>query len=125
MRHKEAGALFKLGQEVKFNKCYIKAGESVSNEVDYMSEEHKSKWEEGEDIPIRKLKINDLGEYRAGIIVGKRNVGVSSLLTWYDDEYVKSPHWRSIETTYETIYLVATNLKGFYKVPENELHQLR
>lgn len=116
--------MFKLGQEVKFNKCYVKAGDSVPNEVDYMNEDHKRKWEEGENIAIRKLKINDLGEYRAGIVVGKRNVGVSSLLTWYDNEYVTNPHWRSIETRYETVYLVATNLRGFYKVPENELYNL-
>lgn len=115
--------MFKLAQEVKFNKCYIKAYESVSNEVDYMSEEHKTKWGEGEDILIRKLILKDLGDYRAGIVVGKRNLGVSSLLNWYDNEYV-TPHWRSIETTYETVYLVATNLRGFYKVPENELHEL-
>ncbi|MDQ0412689.1 hypothetical protein [Mesobacillus stamsii] len=116
--------MFKLGQEVKFNKRYVKSGESVPNEVDYMNEEQKEKWENGEDILIEKLKMEDLGEYRAGIVVGKRNVGISSLLTWHDNEYVTNPHWKSIETTYETVYLVATNLKGFHKVPEKELHSL-
>jgi hypothetical protein len=116
--------LFKLGQEVKFNKCYIKAGESVADDVADMSSEHAVKWENGEDITIRKVKINDLGDYKAGIVVGKRNIGIATTLTWYDGPYTNNPHWKVYETTYKTVYLVATNLKGFYKVPENELHNL-
>ncbi|OLS39110.1 hypothetical protein [Bacillus sp. MRMR6] len=115
----------KLGDKVTTFKILVKSNEYLPDNPDLMTPEQKQKWEDGDPIWVKKRVIKKFEKAKEGIVVGKRKISVANLLDWvegdfYLGEYAPDGRYRSIETTFENVYLVACNLKGLYYVrPED------
>lgn len=112
----------KLGDQVQFKKYLAKAeGQGV-----YFEQLTKAQEEMLEDdcfITVKKLIEKEFSEFKTGIIVGKRLVGIESYLVEAQDwngEYLD--RFVCQDTIYENIYLVACDLRGFYRVREADLN---
>ncbi|MFS0776231.1 hypothetical protein ABC255_09510 [Neobacillus sp. 3P2-tot-E-2] len=115
----------KLGDKVAVSKILVKSHEYLPDNPDLMSPEQRQKFEEGDPIWVHKRVIKKFENLKEGIVVGKRRISVANLLDWqegdfYLGEWAPDGKFHSIETTFETVYLVACNLNGLYYVrPED------
>lgn len=67
----------------------------------------------------------ECNEYKNGIVVGKRKIGIETILEEaldIDGDPVDRFCWR--ETIYDTVFLVACDLKGLYRVREIDLEEI-
>lgn len=116
----------KLGDKVIVTKVLVKSHEYMPDNPDLMTPEQKQKWEDCDPVLVQKRVIRELEKHKEGIIVGKRRISIANLLDWvegdyYLGDYVPDGKYQSIETTFETVYLVACNMKGFYYVRPEDL----
>lgn len=88
-----------LGQEVRFNK-ELKKGKNLEYS-DNLYYEYKNGLRWGTVEHEKELK---------GIVCGKRTI---SYRGWVDKDY-----GNFVTEEYKQVYLVATNMKGFHRVPE-------
>ena len=113
----------KFGQQVKFKRCLVKAKECAP--YGYLSKEQEKQLEDECLIKIRKVIEKELDSWKTGIVVGKRRVGIETTLeeaqSW-DGDLLDRFSW--YDTTYDTIFLVACDLKGFYRVRESDLEAI-
>jgi hypothetical protein len=119
----------RLGDKVKFTKVLVKSHEHMPDNPDLMTPEQKQKWEESDPVLVQKRVIKELEKAKEGIVVGKRRISVDNLLDWvegdfYLGDYAPDGRYHSIETTFETVYLVACNLKGFQYVRLEDLREV-
>jgi hypothetical protein len=111
--------MLRLGDKVTFDKHLVKG----SSGVDWhnMTKEQEKELYDNDFIVIKKL-VEKEHEPRRGIVVGKRRVGIESHLQYYDNpngsEGLSCDH-----TVYETVYLIACNLNGFYKVRDEDIYE--
>lgn len=106
----------KLGEIVRFKIDYIKTGEHL--DPDNATEEQLDA-----KVTLIKLKPREHKNIKEGYICGKRQYAVSTDLYFdneYYNEYTKMKFY-SVGSEYETFYLVACNMNGFYKVKEEDL----
>ncbi|MEC1373382.1 hypothetical protein P9D39_03530 [Heyndrickxia oleronia] len=110
----------KLGQQVRFKKCLIKGHDGAS--FNYLTPKQEKELENTCQLKIRKLVEKEFGQHKTGIVVGKRRVGIETTLEEaqnHEGDFLDRFSW--YDTTYDTVFLVACNLKGFYKVREEDL----
>ena len=94
--------MLKLGQKVRFKKEFVKGF-------------HLTKEEQALGIQYGVLKHETEKE---GIIAGVRNIGYKGYWDCDTGEYGQSyGTWWNVEET-KKVYLIATNLRGFHRVPE-------
>jgi hypothetical protein len=119
----------KLGDKVKVSKVLVKSHEYLPDNPDLMTSEQKEKFEDGDPIWVQKRVIKEFEKVKTGIIVGKRRISLSNLLDWVEGDYYMGDYsdigkFQSIETTFETVYLVACDMKGLYYVRLGDLEGL-
>jgi hypothetical protein len=110
----------KLGDQVKFKKCLVKSGESAS--FGYLKKEQEKQLEDECFIKIKKVTEKELKECKTGILVGKRRIGIECFLEEaqnYNGDFLD--RFNCFETIFTYVYLVACDLKGFYRVKEEDL----
>ena len=98
----------KLGQKVRFRK--------------YLRKNNYCNWYSGsldEDKDYQKYSTIELNEDIEGIICGKRVIGFRGY-TYIDYEY--GTEYTSLEK--KTVILVANQMMGFYRVPEEWLEEM-
>jgi hypothetical protein len=106
----------KLGEIVRFKVDYIKTGEHI--DPDNATEEQTENM-----VTLTKLKPREHKTFKEGYICGKRQYAIKTDLYFdeqYYNEYMKNRFY-SVGSEYETFYLVACNMNGFYKVKEEDL----
>jgi hypothetical protein len=112
--------MYKLGNKVKFQKSLIlsklcKCGDFDKKETLKFANENGLYYEEDDDIYINGLtvlsrwKVRKFENIQEGMICGVRTVDLSGQ---WDREY------GYIYGQRKKVYLIATNLRGFYVVPE-------
>jgi hypothetical protein len=119
----------KLGDKVKVFKVLAKSHEHMPDNPDLMTPEQKQKWEDGDPVLVQKRMVKELENPKQGIIAGKRRISVANLLDWVEGdfhlgEYAPDGRYHSIDTTFETVYLVACNMKGLYYVRPEDLQEV-
>jgi hypothetical protein len=119
-----------LGDKVKLSKVLVKSHDHLPDNPDLMTPEQKDKWEDGDPIWVQKRIIKGFESAREGIIVGKRRISVSNLLDWVEGDFYMGVYsdvgkFQSIETTFETVYLVACDMKGLNYVRPGDLEVLK
>ncbi|MEH7392427.1 hypothetical protein [Bacillus sp. JJ1474] len=110
----------KLGQEVRFNKCLVKGQDAAS--FNYLTPEQEKELEDTCQLKIKKLVEKEFDKHKTGIVVGKRRVGIETTLEEaqsYEGDFLERFSWYA--TTYDTVFLVACDIRGFYRVMENDL----
>jgi hypothetical protein len=104
----------KLGQQVCFSRHWVK------NPMGIDPAEHT----DSERCEYSKLISVDCGPM-IGIVVGKRNLGTITTLEFRRHykriDEPEETYWTATKTKLESFYLVACDLKGFYKVKEADL----
>lgn len=112
----------RLGERVCFNRCYKKSGEQVDE--NYLTEAQQKELDETDYIVLNRLTEHSLDKTIKGIICGKRRRAFKSTFEHGVNRYnPESDEWIFSITKTECIdvYLVATNLTGFYLVPQEWL----
>jgi hypothetical protein len=104
----------KLGQKVKFKIDYVKSGEYV--------DEKNATDEQLEDMfTLQRLKTREHEKVKEGFVCGKRQYVIESQMQYEERQFDNDFHFVTIGQTFETFYLVATNMVGFHKVRECDL----
>ncbi|MGG0718712.1 hypothetical protein ABE096_14110 [Robertmurraya massiliosenegalensis] len=110
----------KLGQQVRFKKCLVKGHDGAS--FHYLTPEQEKELEETCQLKIKKLVEKDLVNHKTGILVGKRRVGIECVLEEAQNiEGDPQEYFFVSDLTYETVYLVACDLRGIHKVRDCDL----
>ena len=110
----------RLGQQVRFIKCLSKGHDGAA--YNHLTPEQEKSLEDTCQLIVRKLIEKEFAEYKTGIVVGKRRVGIKTILEEaqnYEGDFLDRFSW--CDTEYDTVFLVACDLKGFYKVRECDL----
>lgn len=97
----------KLGQKVRFKKYLRK-----NNYCNWCSENLDK------DFDYQKYDTIKLGKEKEGIVCGKRVISYRGYT--YQDEY----GWHHVSLEKKVIVLVANNMMGFYRVPEEWLEEV-
>jgi hypothetical protein len=112
----------KVGDRVKFE-SYFKRNPDAMVDFENLTPEQTEENETHAYVTQRKyIRINESGE---GIIAGKRTINEYNKLTenegyeWTADRAVES-----IEDNLIPVYLIASNLSGFYRVPVDEVEAI-
>lgn len=108
----------KLGTKVKFNKSLSKQS---GYGVDYsnMDEEQKKSLEDNCYIKLERYKLRQHND-KQGFICGKRDIVTTALLEEIEDPY-KGWYLAQTDETRETVYVVACDMKGLYRVREEDV----
>lgn len=114
---------FKLGDKVKFSSSLKDTGNSgFFRDLDYLNDEESKKFEDEVVINV-VFKAPVEHEEMTGVVVGKRRISTNT-----DFEICQSYHpyeedrqFLDVRHNYETIYLVACDLRGFKKVLPRDL----
>ncbi|MCU9614114.1 hypothetical protein OEV98_11135 [Caldibacillus lycopersici] len=110
----------KLGQLVRFRKCLVKGHEGAS--FNYLTPEQEKELEDTCQLRIKKLVEQEFEEYKSGIVVGKRRVGIDRVLEESHDMEGNSLEYFFVsDMNFETVFLVACDLRGLYKVKDSDL----
>ena len=109
----------KLGDRVKFRKSLVKTGDSVI--FGYMTEDQEKELEDKGYIELVRWQVKDPQKELEGILCGKRRITISNTLEYDDNPYRTEEGLVSVDSVEETVYLVACDLRGFYRVKEEDL----
>lgn len=104
--------IYELGDRVSFSKHLVK---NEAPNLEKLLEE-----DEVYEYDFQKYKYVEHNEM-SGIIVGKRNIGKTSHLSYEENSYNNEFNWVCTDTDYQTVYLVATNMSGFNRVKEEDM----
>lgn len=110
----------KLGQQVRFNKCLVKGHDGAA--YNYLTSEQEKMLEDTCQLIVNKLVEKEFDKQKTGIVVGKRRVGIKTILEEaqnHEGDFLDRFSW--CDTTYDTVFLVACDLRGFYRVREIDL----
>lgn len=111
----------KFGQKVKFSKYLRKKHPATWVDIDNLSEGQKQELDKNDYIEVDVLQTAFCGD-QEGLVVGKREMVQKRRFctTTYGglDELGVYPE-------YIEVYLVANNLRGFYRVPEDWLEEVK
>lgn len=107
----------KLGQKVLFRKelkkrCNISSKETLEflGSVGAISPWKLKKIKKGARYLLPNWGIYDNKKHLEGIIVGVRNIDITGTMD-YEDGYIQGNKLK--------VYLIATNLRGFHRVPKH------
>lgn len=108
----------KLGQKVKFIKSLSKQS---GYGVDYgnMTELQKQEMEDNGFIELKRFKERVHNE-KLGFVCGKRFITSKAVLEEIEDPY-RGWHLAQTDATYEEVYVVACDMRGLYRVREENL----
>ena len=95
-----------LGQKVKFQKELIKGGYKNRSETKEFYEKYRTTSEN------RHWGVRDNGKITEGIMCGKRRIDMDGGFTGDEESY-----WYEFGNQ-ETVYLIATDVRGFHRVPK-------
>lgn len=110
----------KLGQRVVFSKVLKPAGEGVAWGL--LTDEQERMLENDGFIRVHKNKEVELDTPKEGILVGIRKIGKFTDLEYYDGH--NSDGLRVLNWDSEKVYLVASDLRGIYKVRPDSLEMI-
>ena len=109
---------FKLGDKVTFTKSLSKQsgyGVDMSNYTD----DQKKQLEDNGHINLVRYKYREHIQ-KQGFICGKRNIVTAALLEEVEDPYT-GWHLAQTHEKYETVYVVACDMRGLYRVRPEDL----
>ena len=107
-----------LGTKVKFNRSLSKqSGYGVHYE--FMTEEQKKALEDDGHINLIRYKLREHNE-KEGFICGRRNIVTAALLEEVEDPY-RGWHLMQTHKKEEMVYVVACDMRGLYRVREEDL----
>ncbi|MCK6203943.1 hypothetical protein KZX50_00580 [Bacillus infantis] len=104
--------IYELGDKVSFSKHLVK---NEGPNLERMQEEEEIDYYEYE-----KYKMIEHNE-ETGIIVGKRLIGKTSHLSYEENQFDSDFRWVCVDTVYQPVYLIATNMAGFKRVREEDV----
>ncbi|MGE6260899.1 hypothetical protein ACQKCU_23985 [Heyndrickxia sporothermodurans] len=110
----------KLGQQVKFKKCLVKGHDGAI--FNFLTPAQEKELKDTCQLKINKLVEKEFDKFKTGIVVGKRRVGIVTTLEEaqsHEGDFLDRFSW--YDTTYDTVILVACDLRGFYRVREKDL----
>ena len=106
-----------LGMKVKFHKSLSKqSGYGVN--MEHYTKDQNRQMEENSFINLERYNSIDHKEKR-GFVCGKRNIVTSALLEEVED--YRGWHLSQIEEIYETVYVVACDMRGLRRVRLEDL----
>ncbi len=112
----------KLGQKVKFSRSLSRqSGYGVNYEL--MTDEQKKELEEHDYINLIRFKLREHNE-KQGFICGRRNITTAALLEEFEDQY-SGWHLAQTHAKYETVYVVACDMRGLYRVRAEDLELVK
>ncbi|SET95299.1 hypothetical protein SAMN05421676_11240 [Salinibacillus kushneri] len=108
----------KLGQKVKFSKSLSK-NQGYGVNYQYMTEEQKRELEEYGYIKLERFLEREHKE-KEGFVCGKRNIVTTAWLEEIENPYSE---WDLVQTddVFETVYVIACDMRGLYRVREDDL----
>jgi len=111
----------KLGDQVQFDRYYRKNGSFVDYEK--LSPEYEKELDETDQIVLQRLDEVVSPQMLSGIVVGKRRMVLSNTLEYGQSRYNPdgSEMLAVVSSKEVEVYLIASNLSGFYRVPEDWL----
>lgn len=108
----------KLGQKVKFSKSLSKqSGYGVNYQM--MTEKQKQELASCDGIVLVRYKVRE-HNIKQGFICGRRNIVTTAELTPCEPEY-GDERLQQTKTVWETVYVVACDMRGLYRVREEDL----
>lgn len=112
----------KLGQKVSFSKSLSKqSGYSVN--YDEMTTEEKEELENNGYIRLTRFIEREHNE-KQGFICGRRNITTTAFLEEVENPY-RGWHLAQTECTHETVYVVACDMRGLYRVRQGDLEVVK
>ncbi|MEK4236506.1 hypothetical protein [Paenibacillus sp. FSL H7-0714] len=115
----------KLGEKVSFNRCYKKSGESIDE--NNLTEDQQKELDENDCIVLNRLSEHAFEKTIEGIVCGKRRRAYKSTFEHGANRFnPECDEWIFAITKTECIdiYLIASNLTGFYLVPSKWLERV-
>lgn len=111
----------KLGQRVKFS-CSLSKQSGYGVDMDNYTVEQKRQMEENGYINLIRYKPRK-HNVKQGFVCGRRNIVTAAILEEIEDPYrgwyLAQTHEKS-----ETVYVVACDMRGLYRVREEDLELL-
>lgn len=108
-----------LGTKVKFNQSLSKQTGYYVN-YERMTEEEEKQLNENGCINVIRYKPRKHKE-KQGFICGRRNITTAALLELELDDPYRDAHLVQTQVKFETVYVVACDMRGLYRVREEDL----
>lgn len=107
-----------LGTKVKFKQSLSKQ-RGYFVDYEHLTKEEERQLKEDEYINLIRYKLREHKE-KQGFICGRRDITSSAILEEVYDDYAG---WKLVQThgKFETVYVVACDMRGLYRVREEDL----
>ena len=122
--HNKSGgvSMLKFGEKVRFSKYLRKKCPAVWVDIDNLSKKHMDELYENDYIEIEALETAHCGN-QEGLVVGKREM-VQKRKFYVESQPHTGAEKLDVYSDYIDVYLIANNLRGFYRVPEEWIEEI-